>query len=325
VEAVGQQAAGAAVFQPVQHLAQDAEAGRHQAAGVAGVHALGQDLDLQHAGDHATQAGGEPQLVVVAGAGIEADDQADLAQARAQQVQVGRQVEGAAFLAALDQADDARVRQALRLQRLDGGDGSVDGVAVVGTAAAVEQAVLVLRRPGPEVIAPAVELGLLVEVAVHHDGSGGHRPGVAAAGGRQLEEDHRGAAFEADHLQLQARHLAGLDPGGGVAHHAVDQAMGLPVRVEHRALGRHRDVVGQGGDDGLVPAAGGKGAQGAGFVGMQRQLRIARVHGACGSTSIGVSAPACGRTVRPTWALRALRTEGLGAPGRPGGRGSRRV
>jgi hypothetical protein len=124
----------------------------------------------------------------------------DVAQPLAQGVDVGRQVGRAALLAGLDQADAARVRQALRLQRLERADRRVDRITVVGAAAAVEQAVLVLGRPGPEAVAPAAELGLLVEVAVQQ-----HGVGLRRAGGRQFEEDHRRAAFEADHLELQAR------------------------------------------------------------------------------------------------------------------------
>jgi hypothetical protein len=254
--------------------AQDAEAGGHQAAGVAGVDAFGEDLHLQGAGDVAAQRGGEPELVVVAGAGVQAHHQAHLAQARAQQVQVGRQVEGAAFLAGLDQADHAGARQALLVQRQQRSDGGVDRVAVVGAAAAVEQAVLVLGGPGAEVAAPAVEFGLLVEVAVHH-----HGVGAAGAGGGHLEIDHRRAAFEANDFQRQPGHLLAFHPRGGVAHHAVDVAVAGPVGIEHRALGRDGDVVGERGNDLFVPGALGKGGQRGSFVGLQRQQGITGVHG----------------------------------------------
>jgi hypothetical protein len=109
------------------------------------VDALGQDLDLERAGDVAAQAGREPELVVVAGAAVEADDERDVAEPLAERLDVERQVGRAAFLAGLDQADAARPRDALQVERLDRGDRGVDRIAVVGAAAAVEQAVLVTR------------------------------------------------------------------------------------------------------------------------------------------------------------------------------------
>jgi hypothetical protein len=133
---------------------------------VAGVDALGQHLDLQHAGDHAAQRGGHPQAVVVARAGVQADHQRDIAQPRLEQVDVDRQVVGARFLAGLDQADAARARHALLVQRQQRGDRRVDRVAVVGAAAAVEPVALQDGSPGPEPFAPAGELRLLVEVAI---------------------------------------------------------------------------------------------------------------------------------------------------------------
>ena len=87
----------------------------------------------------------------------------------------------------------------LRLERLHGGDAGVDRVAVVGAAAAVELAVLVLGRPGPEVAAPAGELGLLVQVAVHQHGLRRGR-----LGRRDLEEQHRRAARQPHDLERQA-------------------------------------------------------------------------------------------------------------------------
>jgi hypothetical protein len=42
--------------------------------------ALGEDLDLQRTGDVAAQAGGEPELVVIAGAAVETDDERDVAE-----------------------------------------------------------------------------------------------------------------------------------------------------------------------------------------------------------------------------------------------------
>ena len=170
MEASGKQAPARAVFQAVQHLAHDAKARRHQPAGVARMHAFCQHLDFQDPAGHAAQAVGQPELVVIARARIQADHQAHIAQARAQHVDVGHQIVRAAFLASLDQPDDARVRHILGFQGLDGGDGRIGGVTIVGAAPAVQAAVFVLGRPGAEVRAPTRELGLLVQVPVHQHG-----------------------------------------------------------------------------------------------------------------------------------------------------------
>ena len=97
------------------------------------------------------------------------------------------------------------------------------------------------------------------------------------AGGRHLEEDHRRAPGQADDLELQpGDRLRSTRPPR--RHDAVDQAVLLPVLVEHRALRRDRDVVGERGDDLLVPGAGREGGDGLGLVGLQRQVRVACVH-----------------------------------------------
>ena len=262
MEGAGQQTAGGAVLQPVEQVAQDAKARRHHAAGVARMHAFLQHLHLQRTADQPAQRGGQPELLVVAGARVQADHQAHRAEPLAQRVDVEGQVVGAAFLAGLDQADDARVRHALVLQRLDRGDRGIDRVAVVGAAAAVEALVDALRRPGAEVGAPAGELGLLVEVAVHqHAGllRGADRHLMAGRG--DLEEQHRRAApaggvVQLHDLQRQAGHAPRIHPVGGAAHHGVEVPVRGPVGVEHRALGRNRDVVGQLADDVAVPGGG---------------------------------------------------------------------
>jgi hypothetical protein len=146
-------------------------------------------------------------------------------------------------------------------QRFDGGDGGIDRITVVGAAAAVEQAVFVLGRPGAEVVAPAVEFGLLVEVAVEQHGVAAD-PALVA-----------GISKKITGVRPSRRTTSSFRPGTlrprprlrGVAHHAVDQAVFGPVGVEHRALGRHRDVVGQRRHDALVPGGIGKGGQGRGF------------------------------------------------------------
>src|SRR6185295_18910145 len=101
---------------------------------------------------------------------------------------------------------------------------------------------------------------------------------AAGARRRHVEEDHRRAALEADHLELQALHLLALDPRGGVADDAVDEAVRLPLGVERRALGGHLDVLGDLRDDLVVPNALGEAAERLGLVLLDRLQRIACVH-----------------------------------------------
>jgi hypothetical protein len=115
---------------------------------------------------------------------------------------------------------------------------------------------------------------LFVEVTVEH-----HGVAAARAGGRHLEIDQRRAPFQADQFELQACHLAALDPGRGVTHHAVEVAMRRPVGIEHRALRWNADVVVERRHDLLVPASVGVGGQCVGVVGQQRQVRVTGVHG----------------------------------------------
>ena len=105
--------AGALVLDAARAAAHDAEARGDDAARVAGVHALGEQLDLEVAADEPAQRRRRPQLVVVAAARVEADDEARLADARREVLDVGGQVVAAALLAGLDQDDAARVRDAL--------------------------------------------------------------------------------------------------------------------------------------------------------------------------------------------------------------------
>ena len=143
----GQQTARGAVFQAVEHLAHDAKTRWHHARSVARMDALGQHFYLQHATGHATQTGGEPELVVIACAAVQAHDQAHIAQARTQRVHVGQQIVRTRFFASLNQAHDARMRHALRFEALDGSNAGVNGVAVVRAAAPVQLAVFQLGRP----------------------------------------------------------------------------------------------------------------------------------------------------------------------------------
>ena len=193
---------------------------------------LGQDLHFQGATGHAAQAGGQPQLVVVASATVQANDQAHIAQTGAQQVDVGHQIVRARLFTSLDQAHDARVRYVLIFQRLHGSNAGVGGVAIVGTAAPIKLAVFVFRSPGAKVIAPAIELGLLVQVAVHQHGLAAVL--VCRARGCNVKKHHRGAPRQAHNFQTQARYFLRLNPLSGLAHHAVQVAIGLPVGVKGR-------------------------------------------------------------------------------------------
>ena len=246
---------GLAVFQPVQHLAQDAEAGRHQAAGIPRVNALGQDLHFQHPAGHAAQAVGQPELVVIAGTGVQADHQPDLAQPGLERIHIVQQVVRTAFFAGLNQTHDARVAQFLGLECLQGCNGGIRGIAIVRATTAIELAVLIFGSPRSEVVAPTGELGLLVQMAIHqHRLAGGRLFAGFATTGLDFEKQDRRAALEADDFQRQAGYFLGFDPLGGVAHHGIEQARRSPVGVKHRRLGRDADVIGQAVDDVLIPS-----------------------------------------------------------------------
>lgn len=118
------------------------------------MNALGQDFDLQHAAGHATQAVGQPQLVVIAGSGVQAHHQPHITQAGLECVDIVEQVVRATFLTGLDQADHSRVTQLLVFERLQCGNRRIGSVAVVRAATAVQLAVLVFGGPGTQVVAP---------------------------------------------------------------------------------------------------------------------------------------------------------------------------
>ena len=140
------------------------------------------------------------------------------------------------------------MRCALVFERLQRRDAGVDRIAVVGTAAPVEQTVFVLGGPRAEVVTPACELGLLVEVTVHQ-----HGVGHGGAGGRYFKKQHRRATFEADDFDSQALDLLRLGPGRRIAQHGVQMAVRCPVGIEAGGLGRYGNVLGQLLDDIVVP------------------------------------------------------------------------
>jgi hypothetical protein len=166
-----------------------------------------------------------------------------------QVVDVSRQIVGTGFLAGLDQDHAAGVRQTLFLQRENGGQRAEDCVAVVGTAAAVQLVTAQHRLPRTEVIVPAGHFRLLVQVTVEQHGVvAGFR-----AGGRDFQEDQRGAAFQADHFDQQAGDVLRLGPALHQVDGLIHVAIGDPIGVEHRRLVGDADVIDQLRDDIGVP------------------------------------------------------------------------
>jgi hypothetical protein len=186
-----------------------------------------------------------PHLVVGRAARVEADDQARLADAVGERIDVVGQVVAAALLAALDQDHAAGVRDALLGEGADGGQRGEQAVAVVGAAAPVELVAADHRLPRAELRLPAGHRRLLVEVPVEHDG--------VVAGARHLQVQQRGAPLQPVSLDHQAGQLLGPRPGleqvGGPVHVTV---LG-PLGVELRRLVRDLDVLHQGRRDALVP------------------------------------------------------------------------
>ena len=209
----------------------------------------------------------------------------------------------------------------LGLERLDGGHAGVHRVAIVCTAAAVQLAVVDLGGPGAEIAAPAGELGLLVEVAVHEHGLArcGRGRAVLPRTGRDLEEQHRrarlpGRIVQAKDLELQTRHLLRLHPVGCALQDPVQQTMLGPIGIKSRRLGGHLDVALQFGHDALGPGFVHMGLQGLGLQG-QNVGGQAGVHGSglpsvvaqtARASSIG-SQSAAGRCLRRTWRARHRR------------------
>src|SRR5207248_124436 len=135
---VGDDVAGAGVFEAIEEYADDAKARGHDAARVAGVDAFAEDLDREIADDRAAKRRGHPELVVVSAAAIKTNYQTWSSDPIREELDVRRKVDRAALLAALDDHDDARVRRLLILQRADRGDRGKDRVAVVRAAASVK-------------------------------------------------------------------------------------------------------------------------------------------------------------------------------------------
>src|SRR5579872_351804 len=110
---------------------------------------------LKRAGDHAPERGGKPKLVVIAAAGIEANDQRGAAETGGQVLDIMRQIVTARFLAGLDEDHAVRVRKALLGEGEDRGERSEERITIIGAAAAIELVVLDDRDPGAGALFPS--------------------------------------------------------------------------------------------------------------------------------------------------------------------------
>ena len=227
----------------------------HDAARRARVHALGQHLDPQDHVDEPPERGGRPQAVPVAAPRVERDDERRFAEPVAEQVEMGRQVGAARFLAGLDQDDAAGVRPAPGAHRLERGQGGEGGVAVVGRAAPVEAVPLDHGFPGAEARPPAAERRLLVEVAVEQHRVVG-RPVAGRAARRRAAAGcgPRPPAPRPWRPRGARRRGAGTSRRSSSVARAMCPASCQPVVVRHRHV-RDADVVVQHRDDVLVPGS----------------------------------------------------------------------
>ncbi len=117
METLRQQIAVRGIFKAIEQLPHDAEARRRDAAVAARMNAFVEHMDFEIAGDEAAQRSGQPQLIVIAGARIEAYDEPHFAKPLAQRVDIRQQIVAARLLAGFDQADAARTFDALRVER----------------------------------------------------------------------------------------------------------------------------------------------------------------------------------------------------------------
>ena len=230
--------AGARIIDAVEQLPRHPKRRRHHATGIARMHTFSEHIDRERAVDQATQRGSDPQLIVIARAGIERDHQLHVAHARGECIEIKRQIITAAFLTGFDQADTARPRHTLIVQRDNGGERGEYRVAVIGAATAIQLAVLKQWCPRPKVGAPAGHLRLFVEVAVEQDGL------VVAAfsGGRNVKKQHGCAIALAYHFHGQPRDILRGNPGARLLDGGIQKTMFGPVRVKARRLGRQLDV-----------------------------------------------------------------------------------
>src|SRR5215472_3262885 len=215
----------------------------------------------------AARSGRAPELLVVAAARVEADDEVRLADALRVRLHVGGQIGAAALLARLDEHDQTRMRRPCLLHRLDGCEGAEGRVAVVLSPAPVQAIAAAHGDPRAQALRPSRHLRLLVAVAVEEDG--------LCRCARHLHEDHRRAPGQA--YRLHGESLDGAPPAPLVDERgrAVQMTMGRPLAIEGRRLGGNLDVAREGGQNILLPSAL---DEGQGLAG-RRRTRGGRAHG----------------------------------------------
>ena len=162
-------------------------------------------------------------------------------------VDVVGQIGAAALLTAFDDDDDAPVRDALLLQGTHRRQRCEGGIAVVGAATPIQLVALADGDPRTIAVPPARHLGLLVVVAVHEDGV------VALA--FDLDEQEWCAIFEAHDLDLGAVDLLGPTPGLDELDGLVHVTGAAPRGVEQWRFVGDLDVIGELGNDGVLPDA----------------------------------------------------------------------
>ena len=135
----------------------------------------------------------------------------------------------AALLGALGQDDAATMAAPGGDHCLEGHEGGRQGVAVVGHSPGVEPVPLEHRGPRPASLAPPLEGGLLVVVAVDEHGAGG--PGV---GGRHVDEHGGAEAVDADHLHLRPVEAPTPGPRRVELGRPLQLTVGLPFGVVGR-------------------------------------------------------------------------------------------
>ena len=142
-----------------------------------------------------------------------------------QRVQVERQIEATALLAALDDHAAAWMAQALFPNGLEGCQGSEDRVAVVGTATTVEPVVFHYRFPGAQMIRPTDHFRLLVQVPIEQHAAIGV-PG-------QFHEDQRRFGLEDGSPPASARPCSGpgTSPPSASRRRPCSRAPPIPRRT----------------------------------------------------------------------------------------------
>src|SRR5215475_13753134 len=131
------------------------------------------------------------------------------------------------------------MRDSLRLQRADRGQGGEHGVAVVGAATTVELPVFEQRVPRSVAWTPTYHLRLFVEVSVQQHGA------ITLVGARHVEIEQGSASRQADDFQREPAHALLSDPRFGEPDDAFDMTISLPCSSEVRRLRRDADVIGE--------------------------------------------------------------------------------